>query len=171
MKDISNNVTIDLSAYVFKNNFDLSFNNLQNNKQDNLLFTNPLKKDISNNISIDLSGYNIGNIKGIKATLNEGYLDPSGNSLIFYHNNPGTYLTDNGFTSFFNLSSATITNTGLKIVPFITNYNRMFKNGLNNAIKIESTGSSNSNVNSSTYILLDSGSNPTPGTNEGTINF
>ena len=45
----------------------------------------------------------------------------------------------------------------------------MFKNGLNNAIKIESTGSSNSNINSSTYILLDSGSNPTPGTNEGTI--
>ena len=38
----------------------------------------------------------------------------------------------------------------------------MFKNGINNA------GSSNSNVNSSTYILLDSGGNPTPGTNEGT---
>jgi len=47
----------------------------------------------------------------------------------------------------------------------------MFKNGINNAIKIASTGSSNSNVNSSTYILLDSGSNPTPGTNEGTIKF
>ena len=47
----------------------------------------------------------------------------------------------------------------------------MFKNGINNAIKIASTGSSNSNVNSSTYILLDSGSNPAPGTNEGTIKF
>jgi hypothetical protein len=47
----------------------------------------------------------------------------------------------------------------------------MFKNGINNAIKIASTGSSNSNINSSTYILLDSGSNPTPGTNEGTIKF
>ena len=131
-----------------------------------------MKKDISNNISIDLSGYAIGNIKGIKATLNEGYLDPSGNSLTFYHNNPGTYFADNGFTSYFNLSSATITNNNnLAIVPFITNYNRMFKNGINNAIKIASTGSSNSNINSSTYILLDSGSNPTPGTNEGTIKF
>ncbi len=29
-KDVSNNVTIDLSAYVFKNDFDLSCNNLQN---------------------------------------------------------------------------------------------------------------------------------------------
>jgi hypothetical protein len=47
----------------------------------------------------------------------------------------------------------------------------MFKNGINNAIKIASTGSSNSNVNSSTYILLDSGNNPAPGTNEGIIKF
>ena len=70
------------------------------------------------------------------------------------------------------MSSATVTNnSGLAIVPFITNYNRMFKNGINNAIKIASTGSSNSNVNSSTYILLDSGSNPTPGANIGTIKF
>ncbi len=41
--------------------------------QDNLLFTNPLKKDISNNVTIDLSGYAIGNIKGTKAIINEGY--------------------------------------------------------------------------------------------------
>jgi len=171
-KDISNNVSIDLSSYVLNTKFDLSFNDISNNKQDKLIFSTPLKKDISNNVSIDLSGYAIGNIKGIKATLNEGYLDPSGNSLIFYHNNPGTYFTDNGFNSYFNLSSATITNNNnLAIVPFITNYNRMFKNGINNAIKIASTGSSNSNINSSTYILLDSGSNPAPGTNEGTIKF
>jgi hypothetical protein len=32
LKDVSNNITLDLSAYVFKNNFDLSFNNLQNKK-------------------------------------------------------------------------------------------------------------------------------------------
>ena len=89
-------------------------------------------------------------------------MDPSGNSLTFYHNNAGTYLSDNGFNSYFNLSSATVTNTGLAIVPFITNYNRMFKNGVNNAIKIASTGSANSNVNSSTYILLDSGGDPNP---------
>ena len=47
----------------------------------------------------------------------------------------------------------------------------MFKNGINNAIKIASTGVSNSNVNSSTYILLDSGGDPTPGANIGTIKF
>jgi hypothetical protein len=72
---------------------------------------------------------------------------------------------------FFNISSATITDTGLTIVPFITNYNRMFKNGVNNAIKIASSGLANSNINSSTYILLDSGSNPTPSTNVGEINL
>ncbi len=77
--DISNNITLDLSSYVLKTNFDLSFNNISNNKQDNLIFTNSLKKDVSNNISIDLSDYNIGNIKGNKAIINEGYLDPSGN--------------------------------------------------------------------------------------------
>ncbi len=32
-------------------------NNLQNSKQDNLLFTSPLLKDVSNNIPIDLSAY------------------------------------------------------------------------------------------------------------------
>jgi hypothetical protein len=199
-KDISNNITIDLSAYVLKNNFDLSFNNLQNNKQNyftclsplikndisnnitidlsyyvlktnfdlsfinlqnNLLFTNPLKKDVSNNISIDTSGYNIRNIKGNKAIINDGYLDPSGNGLNFYHNNPGTYSVDNGFNSYFHLSSVTAVSNGhIAIVPFITNYNRMFKTGINNAIKIALTGVANSNVNSSTYILLDSGGDP-----------
>jgi hypothetical protein len=147
-------------------------NTLLSNKQDNLTFTNPLKKDVSNNISIDLSGYNIGNIKGNKAIINEGYLDPSGNGLNFYHNIPGTYFVDNGFNSYFNLSSVTAVSDGnTAIVPFITNYNRMFKNGINNAIKIASTGSANSNVNSSTYILLDSGGDPNAGTNVGTIKF
>ena len=58
----------------------------------------------SNNISINISDYNIGNIKGTKATLDEGYIDPSGNSLIFYHNNPGTYFTDNGFKLIFSFA-------------------------------------------------------------------
>jgi hypothetical protein len=63
-------------------------------------------------------------------------LDPSGNSLTFYHNNTGTYFSDNGWNLYFNLSSATVvTNTGLSIVPIITNYNRMFKSNVNNAIK------------------------------------
>ncbi len=65
----------------------------------------------------------------------------------------------------FNLSSSTVTNTGLSIVPFMTNHNRMFKNNFKNAIKIAWSGTSNSVVNSLTYILSDSGSNPTPGTN------
>jgi hypothetical protein len=51
-------------------------------------------------------------------------------------------FSDNGWNSYFNLSSATVTNTGLSIVPFITNYNRMFRNNVNNAIKIASSGTS-----------------------------
>jgi hypothetical protein len=39
------NISIDLSAYVLNTNFDLSFNDISNNKQDNLLFTSPLLKD------------------------------------------------------------------------------------------------------------------------------
>ncbi len=64
------------------------------------MFTNPWKNDISNNISIDLSGYPIGDIKGTKVIINEGRLDPSGNSITFYHNNAGTYFSDNGWNSY-----------------------------------------------------------------------
>jgi hypothetical protein len=56
-KDISNNVTIDLSSYVINTTLDLSFNDISNNKQDKLRFTTRLNKDKSNNITIDLSGY------------------------------------------------------------------------------------------------------------------
>ncbi len=78
--DISNNISIDLSTYVLNTNFDLSSNDISNNKQDQLMFTTPLKKNVSNNISIDLSDYPIGTIKATKAIINEGRLDPSGNS-------------------------------------------------------------------------------------------
>ncbi len=64
---------------MYKNKFWFIFNNKSNSKQDNLLLTNPLKTDVSNNVSIDLSVYNVGNIKGTKAIINEGYLDTSGN--------------------------------------------------------------------------------------------
>ncbi len=126
-------------------------------------------KDVSNNVAIGFSGYNIGNIKGNKAIFNEGYLDPSGYALIFSHN-AGTHFFDHGFNSYFNLC-AIVGDNGLVITPFITNYNRMFKTSVNIVIKIASTGLANSNVNSSTYIFLDSGSDPTPGTNIGTIKF
>ena len=36
LKDVSNNVTIDLSSYVLNTTFDLSFNDISNNKQDNI---------------------------------------------------------------------------------------------------------------------------------------
>ncbi len=50
-------MAIDLSDYVLNTTFDLSFNDISNNKQDNLIFTTPLNKDISNTTTIDLSGY------------------------------------------------------------------------------------------------------------------
>ncbi len=42
--DISNSITVDLSACPLKLNVDSSLFNLQNTKQDNLLFTSPLLK-------------------------------------------------------------------------------------------------------------------------------
>jgi hypothetical protein len=170
--DISNNISIDLSGYLLKSNFDLSYNYLNNNKQFKFTCISPLiKNDISNNISIDLSGYNIGRIKGNNLILNEGNIDSSGNSLICYYNNPGVYFTDNSFNSFFNISSALNANGALLIQPFVTVYNRMFKNGANTALKFSTYGGSNSGVNSSSYILLDSGGDPTPGANIGNIKF
>ncbi len=57
-KDISNNITIDLSGYVLNTKFDLSFNDISSNKQNYFTCISPLiKNDISNNITIDLSGY------------------------------------------------------------------------------------------------------------------
>jgi hypothetical protein len=56
-KGLSNNVTIDLSAYVLKIVFGTSFNNLQSTKQDRLVFTTPLKRDLSKNVTVDLSAY------------------------------------------------------------------------------------------------------------------
>ena len=47
----------------------------------------------------------------------------------------------------------------------------MFKNGANTALKFSTYGGSNSGVNSSSYILLDSGGDPTPGANIGNIKF
>ncbi len=97
--------------------FRLSFNDIGNNKQDKWIFTNPLIKK-GNKISIDLSRYPIGNIKETKGILNGDVLILR---VIVYHNNAGTYFSDNGWNSYFNLSSATVTNTGLSIVPFATN--------------------------------------------------
>ena len=122
-------------------------------------------QDVSSNLS-----YNSGNVYSKSLTLNKSNIDTTGNSLNFYFNNPGVYFSDNGFTSYFNLNAVAQT-TGLAIEPFITVYNRMFKNGLNTAVKIYSWGGANSGVNSSTYILLDSGSDPTPGANIGKIYF
>ena len=41
IKDVSNNITIDLSAYAIKSDVDLSLNSLNTNKQNNLTFDNP----------------------------------------------------------------------------------------------------------------------------------
>jgi hypothetical protein len=45
----------------------------------------------------------------------------------------------------------------------------MFKNGANTALKFTTYGGSNSGVNSSSYIFLDSGGDLAPGSNIGNI--
>ena len=105
--------------------------------------TNPsVELDISGNITA------LGRIKSNNLVINEGNIDTSGNSLVCYCNNPGVYFTDNSFNSFFNFSSAVNANGGLQIQPFITVYNRMFKNTANTALKFSTYGGSNSGVNS-----------------------
>ena len=47
----------------------------------------------------------------------------------------------------------------------------MFKNGANSAIDLKTFGNSNSGVNSDVLIRLDSGGDPTPGANAGTITY
>ena len=58
IKNVSNNISIDLSAYPLKTNVDSSLNSLTTNKQNIFTCITPLiKNDVSNNISIDLSAY------------------------------------------------------------------------------------------------------------------
>ncbi len=80
----------------------------------------------------------------------------------FWYNTPGTYFTNNGFNLYFSLNANVI---GLNSQPFITVYNRMWKNGANSAMDITTFGNSNNNVNSNVLIKLDSGGDPTPGAN------
>ena len=47
----------------------------------------------------------------------------------------------------------------------------MWKNGANTAMDIKTFGNSNSGVNSDVLIRIDSGGDPTPGANAGTITF
>jgi hypothetical protein len=89
----------------------------------------------------------------------------------FWYNSPGTYFINNGFTSFFNLNANVNTNFGLQTQPFITVYNRMWKNVGNTAIDIRTLGGANNAVNSDITIRIDSGGDPTTGANKGTILF
>ena len=58
IKNVSNNISIDLSAYPLKTNVDSSLNALTTNKQNIFTCITPLiKNDVSNNITIDLSAY------------------------------------------------------------------------------------------------------------------
>ena len=51
IKDVSNNITIDLSAYAIESDVDLSLNSLNTNKKNNLTFNNPFLNS-SNSISL-----------------------------------------------------------------------------------------------------------------------
>ena len=58
IKDVSNNITIDLSAYTIKLNVDSSSNSLNTNKQNNLTFNNPFLNS-SNSISLNIIQHNL----------------------------------------------------------------------------------------------------------------
>jgi hypothetical protein len=77
-------------------------------------------------------------------------------STIFWYNTPGTSFTNNGFTSFLSLNSNVITNVWTVSQPFIRVYNIMWKNGGNTAIDLQTFGFSNSGVNSSVLMRMDS---------------
>jgi hypothetical protein len=104
-------------------------------------------------------------------TLNKDNVDPSGESLNFWYNTPGTYFTDNGISSYFSLNSNVSSNTGLAVEPFIRFYNRMGKNGANTGMDLKTWGNSNSNVNRNVLIRLDSGGDPSFGANSGKITY
>ena len=127
---------------------------------------------LNNNTTL-LSSLNVsGNSTLRSITLNKNNVDSTGDSLNFYYNTPGVYFTDNEYSSYFSLNSNVVTNGGgVAVEPFIRVYNRMWKNGANTAMDLKTFGNSNSGVNSDVVIRLDSGGNPTPGTNSGKITY
>ncbi len=87
-------------------------------------------------------------------------VDPTGDSLNFWYNTPGTYFTDNGYSSYFSLNSNVSTSTGLAVEPFISTW----KKGANTAMDLKAWGNSNANVNSDVMIRLECGGDLYPGT-------
>jgi hypothetical protein len=63
---------------------------------------------LNNNVTL-LSSLNVSGHSTLRSiTLNKTMwiqLHPSGDSLNFWYNTPGTYFTDNGFSSYFSLNS------------------------------------------------------------------
>jgi hypothetical protein len=126
------------------------------------------------NTSLYVSGLTIfnNNITCLSSLNVSGITTFKNSTTNFWYNSPGTYFTNNGFTSYFTLNANVIVNGGgVNSQPFITVYNRMWKNGANSAIDIKTFGNSNSGVNSDVLIRIDSGGDPTPGANTGTITY
>jgi hypothetical protein len=147
-----------------------------------LVNTSNYASNISNVIMINSSNYasNISNV--LLTNMNNNYLKLSGGELTgslslknnttnFWYNTNGTTFVSSGFSSYFSLNANIITGWGVIPTPFITVYNRMWKNVGNTAIDIKTSGQANNNVNSDVLIRIDSGGDPTVGANQGTILF
>ncbi len=94
-----------------------------------------------------------------------------GDSLNFWYNAPGTYFTDNGYSSYFRLNSKVSTSTGLAVEPYIRVYNCIWKNEGNTVKDFKTWSNSNPNVMSDVIMRLDSGGDPYPGSNSGKITY
>ena len=94
------------------------------------------------NTSLYISGTTtLNNTTTCLSSLNvSGITTFNNSSTNFWYNTPGTSFINNGFTSFLSLNSNVITNTGTVSQPFIRVYNRMWKNGGNTAVDLQTFG-------------------------------
>jgi hypothetical protein len=175
--NISNVLLVNTSNYA-SNISNVLLNTLKSGD----ISTSNYASNISNVIMINSSNYasNISNV--LLTNMNNNYLKLSGGELTgslslrnnttnFWYNTNGTTFVSSGFSSYFSLNANIITGWGVIPTPFITVYNRMWKNVGNTAIDIKTSGQANNNVNSDVLIRIDSGGDPTVGANQGTILF
>ena len=154
--DVSNNISIDLSAYQLKTNVDASLNNIISTKQNIFTCISPLiKNDVSNNITIDLSSYALKNALNA-SNVTSGTLTISRGGIGTTTLAANQILIGNTNTSILQSPNLTWNNTSntLSVTNFIGSGNTLIGTTTNNGSKLNITASTAGDGGQITEVIV-----------------